>query len=152
MAKHNPNYEYFPKLNRHGNPILDRSGNPVRTLEIKLYAPDGSVFRMPHGGDPANYVAKGYLIKPNADWQAKSAEYERAQAESIRISNAQREIRLKHQELQRRAEEKRIADEIAAAEAELAKMEAEMNGAPEPEEVEEHEAAPKAKAKAKPKA
>ena len=103
MAKHRPNYEYFPLIGKNGKPVLDRYGSPVLTLDIKLYAPDGSIFRMPHGGEPDTYTAgKGYKAKPDEAWLAKNAEYERMKAESLRISNAQREIKLKHQELTRR--------------------------------------------------
>lgn len=154
MAKHNPNYEYFPLTDRNGNPVQDRYGKEVLTLNVRLYAPDGSVFKMPHGGDPATYTAgKGYKAHPDADWLAKNEEYERAKAESLRISEAQRELRLRSQELKRRSEEKQMADEINAMEAELAKQEAALDGeAPEPESAPEEAPKPKAKAKAKPKA
>lgn len=130
-----------------------KPGVVIETLTRKLYAPDGSIFYMPFGGDPAVYTAgKGYKAKPDAEWRAKNEEYERAQAESLRISNAQREIKLKEQELARRAEEKRMREEIDRVEAELAKREAELNGElepePEPEPV-KAKAKPKAKAKAK---
>lgn len=134
MPKQNPNFEYFGD-----------------TLFAKLYAPDGSIFKVLSPGDEAtSYLRKGYKLAPDDVWIAANEEYERAKAESLRISNAQREIKLKEKELERRAEEKRISDEIERIERELAEREAALN-APDPEP-EPPKPKPKAKAKAKPKA
>lgn len=147
MAKRDPYHEYVDIPGK-------KPGTVHYTLTRKLYAPDGSIFYMPWGGDPATYTAgKGYKAKPDAVWLAANAEYERVQAESLRISNAQREIKFREQELARREEEKRLRAEIDRIDAELAKREAELNGdVVEPEPVAEPKPAPKATKNEKKKA
>lgn len=159
MAKRQRNVEYFTQTIR---------GKEVVTLDAKLYAPDGSIFKMPYGGDVTTYIAKGYLLKPDTKWQKKHEQHEADKAASLEISNAQREIdnrrkaaAIKRQQLDMRAEMLSLNKSMEEEEARLDELEAELEQAAnlkvtatddaEPEEEPEPEQ-PKAKVKAKAKA
>ena len=136
MARRNPNYDYYDK------PMAN--GSTQQTLVIKLYAPDGSIFYMPHGGDPARYLGKGYQIKPDqGDWESKHKQYLEEQARSLKVSNFQRTIKER--------ETKAAADKAhLEAEEEMLRIEAEMEA--QEAEIAERAKASKAKIKAKKKA
>jgi hypothetical protein len=115
----------------------------VKTLDIRLYAPDGSLFRMPHGGDPLVYIARGYKSKPDSIWQDLNDKHEKVKADSLVRSNFQREIKNREKELEAKKElirfdelmQKQDADMIRV-EAELAVREAKLDGTyVEPESV-----------------
>ena len=111
-------------------------GKIVKTLDAKLYAPDGSIFKMPYGGDATTYLAKGYKLAPDAEWNEKHEEYNKAQEQSLKVSNAQRELQNKRAENEVRAkmladlaEMKQIEQAADAEKARLDALEAELNGA-----------------------
>ena len=62
MPKRDSKYDYL-------NKPVGNKGDVIQTLTIKLYAKDGSIFCMPHGGDPATYLVKGYKAKPDQEWR-----------------------------------------------------------------------------------
>lgn len=132
MAKRKKGYEYLDAKTK------DANGKPIitHTLTVVLYAPDGSIFHMPHGGDPANYLMKGFKSSPDDIWREKNAEYERVKDESLKISNMERETKEKLRDLESKREslenkkklealEARLAEEQARLEAEI---EADRNG------------------------
>lgn len=110
-------------------------GKIVKTLDAKLYAPDGSIFKMPYGGDATTYLAKGYKLAPDAEWNEKHEAYNQAQEQSLKVSNAQRELQNKRAENEVRAkmladlaEMKQIEQAADAEKARLDALEAELNG------------------------
>lgn len=141
MAKREPNVEYITKkVKGHGGKVTE-----IETMDAKLYAPDGSIFCMPFGGSVLNYVSKGYKLKPDAEWNEANAKYEQVKAESLKLSNFQREVEGRRLEVERKREHDRMMAEMESINAELEAEEAKLRGDSEP-------AKPKAKAKAKAKA
>jgi len=97
----------------------------IETMSIVLYNPkDGDTFIMPQGGSPLTYIARGYMMKPDAAWHAKHAELVEAKAQSLKVSNFQREIKHRAIEVERVKEVNRINAEMELVEAEMAKAEA----------------------------
>ena len=121
MPKREAEYDYFDNVDRHGNVI--------KTLDRKLYAPDGSVFRMPFGGTPVRYVAKGYKLKPDAEWRKLNAEYEEAKAESLKRSDFQRESKNRIAEIKAREEQLALEKQMRELDAEIAAKEAALETA-----------------------
>lgn len=123
-------------------------------LWVKLYAPEGSIFNMPPGGDVMNMVAKGYLIHVNDEWREKSIEYEEAKAASLKISDEQREMKFRQVNLERKQDHVTLSEKMATHEADMEAAEDKITAA----EAKMAEAAaakalrPKAKAKVKPRA
>ena len=134
MAQRDPHVEYLVKTVR---------GKRIQTLDIVLYAPDGSVFTMPHGGTTTTYVAKGYKLKPDAQWNALNEVHEAEKAKSLKVSDFQREIKNREVELVRKKNQLAIEAQMNEVEAQMADAEAELEALENP---------PKAKAKAKVKA
>lgn len=144
MPKRDAKYDYVDK------PVGNK-GDVIQTLIIKLYAPDGSIFKMPHGGDPATYLVKGYKAKPDQVWRDANDAYEEAKAQSLRVSNFRRESKEREAELVRKKESldidrkmRETLEAIEKAEAELAEAVDEFNEQPDPI----REPKPKAKKKA----
>jgi hypothetical protein len=79
--------------------------NGVKTLSIRLYAPDGDTFIMPHGGDPMAYTnqKRGFKIEPDDIWRAANKEFEAAKAASLKLSNFQRDIKHRAKALETKA-------------------------------------------------
>ena len=125
MATRNDVYEYVTKTMRNGKTIT--------TLSVRLYAPDGSVFVMPHGGDPVIYIKKGYKIAPDEDWREKNRVYEEAKAESLKLSNFQREIKNREKELEAKQERARLMAEMERQNEAMQAAEDALNASPEPE-------------------
>ncbi len=104
-AKRSSFYEYVD--------IDVSDGNVQKTLNIKLYAPEGHIFIMPHGGDPASYTSrKGYKAKPDDIWRKANVEYEKAQALSLKRSDFQRDMKAKKVQLDSDAESLKIDAEM----------------------------------------
>ena len=138
MPKREAEYDYFDEL--------DKNGNVRKTLDRKLYAPDGSIFRMPFGGNPVKYLDRGFRFKPNAEWQEKHEAWKEAQAESKKRSDFQREsknrvaaLAQKEQDILLRKDMAELDAKIQAEEARLASLEASIG------EVSDEPEAPKAK-------
>jgi len=115
MARHEQGVEYFEETIR---------GRTVKTLNARLYAPDGSIFKMPQGGNVTTYVSKGYSLKPTDEWKKKNDIYEQQKADSLELSNFKRE--LKNQEVENKMREERVAAKAAMLEMK-AKMDAESH-------------------------
>jgi hypothetical protein len=118
MAEKRQGYEYEVKT--------FKNGKQMQTLTIVMYAPDGSIFKLPHGGDPATYLHKGFKSKPDGVWNALNAEYEAEKAASLKRSNFQRDI--KSREIQAAQQEANISLEKRMRELDesMAKKEAEL--------------------------
>ena len=99
MAEKRAGYEYELKT--------FRNGKQMQTLTIVMYAPDGSTFKLPHGGDPASYLMKGYKATPDSIWRELNDDYEAEKAASLKRSNFQREI--KAREIQVKQQEANIS-------------------------------------------
>jgi len=137
MAKRDPLLEYMD--------IQGPNGSKIETMTVKLYAPEGHIFAMPHGGSALRYVAKGYEIHSTPEWEEKHKEYLKIQADSLRLSKLQGEIKNRKKAIE--AQEKLNDDyaELEKLDVELKAKEDTLNGV-EPVKVAEK---PKAKAKAK---
>lgn len=116
MAKKRPGYEYVS--------IPNGKGGIQETLTIQLYAPDGSVFKLPHGGDPSTYINKGYKMHADPLWNEANDTHEAEKAASLKRSNFQKDI--KHREIaaNQRAEDIAIEKSMQALDAEMAEKEA----------------------------
>lgn len=138
MAKREQNVEYFTeKISGHGGKITE-----IETMDAKLYAPDGSIFRLPYGGTVLNYVSKGYKLKPDDVWREANEKLEAVKAESLKLSNFQREVESRKIELERKRQHEQAMAEMEAINAELEAEESKLRKESAP-------AKPKAKAKAK---
>ena len=73
--------------------IVGKDGRSMNTATVKLYAPEGSYFYMPQGGEVLTYVARGYKTEPDAAWNKAHADYTAVQAASKKLSDFQREIK-----------------------------------------------------------
>ena len=137
MAKRDPQLEYMD--------IHAPNGSKIETMTVKLYAPDGDIFAMPHGGSALRYVSKGYSLHATPEWEEKHKELMKVKADSLRLSKLQGEIKNRKKAIE--AQEKLNADyaELEKLDAELKAKEDTLNGV-EPVKVAEK---PKAKAKAK---
>lgn len=92
-----------------------------KTLSIRLYAPDGSIFIMPHGGKSSRYVSRGYKYKADDVWRAKNKEHEALKAESLELSNFQRENKNRLAAIETKA---KLLSDIQAMKAQNEKLEA----------------------------
>ncbi len=136
MSKHSPNFDYESKM---------FGGKLTLTATVLMYAPDGSIFKMASGGDPLNYVRKGYLLKRTPEWELKHDAWEAARLASLEISNFDREIRNDELELEAAKEAARMKVIREEKKAAIAKAKAELeNPTPEPEPEPEPEAEPEA--------
>jgi hypothetical protein len=152
-ARDIPGVEYFDKKIIRGGET-----HKVKTLSIVMYAPDGSIFLMPHGGNPMTYIAKGYLFVPNEDWHEKHRNLEESNATSLKISDFQREIGNRTKEVARKKAQADILTEMHRLDAEMQAAEDALATPPQAAEVAPQEViseavdpapAPKPKAKAK---
>lgn len=146
MPKRDSKYEYL-------NKPVGNKGDIVQTLTIKLYAQDGSIFYMPHGGDPAAYLVKGYKAKPDQAWRESNEAYEEGKARSLKVSDFRRESKEREAELVRKKEALEVdrkmretLEAIEKAEAELAEAVDEFNEQPDPIREPKPKAKPKKKA------
>jgi hypothetical protein len=120
MAKRkNDLYDYVDEPNK--------SGGVTKTLRVKLYSPEGHVYHMPHGGDPAVYTSKrGYKTQPDAAWHKLNEAYEAAQVKSLKLSEFQREHKERLLKLEQEAETLKLEQTMAAQEEAMAEAEAEL--------------------------
>lgn len=108
--------EYYVKQTKRG---------PIVTDSVLLYnSNDGDVFRMPHGADPLNYVARGYMLKPDFAWHEKNKELKAAKSQSLKVSNFQRDRKNRMIEITRLKEVAQVNAEMEQAEADMAAEEA----------------------------
>jgi hypothetical protein len=105
---------------------VNTSRGVIHTMDIRLYAPDGSIFRMPHGGDPLLYIGRGYLSKPSPAWQELNDEYEKNKAVSLKRSDFQREVKNREKALEAKKELLRFDELMKSQDAEMERVEAEL--------------------------
>jgi len=73
------------------------------------------------------YASRGYMLKPDADWHAKNKVLLAAKAQSLKVSNFQREIKHRAIEGERIKEENRVNAEMERLEAEMSAQEAALS-------------------------
>lgn len=135
MAKRNPNYNYIDKKIYNRN--TGKLKGIVETLITELYCIDGSIFKLPWGGDPATYTNKMtaertpladrfganmqmFQAKPTPKWEEQHEIWLSEKASSTRFSDKQRELRLKKIQVQNKVEEVSIIHEEKEMDRQLA--------------------------------
>lgn len=102
---------------------IETKKGTVETLSMRLYAPDGSIFTMPHGGTVLTYTAKDppFKLKPDDVWYAAHEEREAINAASLKVSNFQREIKNREEALKAK---QILADQMIEMERQISEMDA----------------------------
>jgi hypothetical protein len=130
--------------------LADKRGEVTETLTRRLYAPDGSIFDMPWGGNPLTYIKRGYKIERDPEWQKLNDDHESRKKDSLKLSNFQRDIKNRTIAVEAKA---LLSKEIADMERLEAQITALENGetmptpTPEPEAVTMPAETPQPKAK-----